>query len=278
MRWRQPARVLTVVAFFAGGVFCSSNAVALTASTVEPSTDLVSGQVVQVTGEGWPPNQLLHFAECDRIVGRCLEDGVVTTDDEGSFTAAYTVQRFIGTAPFENDCARAAGQCVIAIADYPKFDIIEYVDLAFRITARADGIIYRQSDGLRYGDDVYNLNGAGQTRVHAIVPGGKWSFALRVQNDGAETGDITVHAPVPSGNVTVRYFVGYTEVTAAVNGSGFTFHDIAAGATMKIPAQFSAPSDALVGSVTSFVVGFSTNGALVFSDAVSIGVKVTTPT
>jgi hypothetical protein len=109
------------------------------------------------------------------------------------------------------------------------------------------------------------------------VPGGKWSYALRVQNDGAETADIAVQAQVPGGEVAVRYFVGYTEVTAAVNGTGYVFHDVAPGATMKIPVQFSASSAAKAGSETSLFVKFSTPSIPVVSDAVRIGVKVKAP-
>ena len=84
------------------------------------------------------------------------------------------------------------------------------------------------------------------TRNHAIAPGGKWSYALRVQNDGEVSDDLVFSAPQPAnGSVRTRYFVGYYDVTTAVNGSGFTFADVSPGETRSIAVQFVAAPDAV---------------------------------
>ena len=65
-----------------------------------------------------------------------------------------------------------------------------------------------------------------------------------VQNDGDITDDLILSAPnVPTPPLAVRFYVGYFDVTAAVTGSGFTFHDVAPGQSFVFAVEFRADVD-----------------------------------
>ena len=99
----------------------------------------------------------------------------------------------------------------------------------------------RDTQQLFYDNQYFPSVSDAPQRSHAIVPGGTWTFALIVQNDGDITDDLILSAPnVPTPPLAVRFYVGYFDVTAAVTGSGFTFHDFAPGQLFVFAVQFRA--------------------------------------
>jgi len=60
-----------------------------------------------------------------------------------------------------------------------------------------------------------------------------------LQNDGDVTDDLVLTTPiVPQGQITVKVFVAYYDITALANGGGVVFHDVAPGASIVVAIQF----------------------------------------
>jgi hypothetical protein len=113
--------------------------------------------------------------------------------------------------------------------------------------AQPDAQLKRMSDGLIIWDNGYTSRSTHyfQYRIHEITRGGKWSYAVLVQNDGSYADDITFTAPaITSGPFQVRYFVGWFDVTSRVTSTGFTFADVPVGVTKSIAVQYTAAWDA----------------------------------
>jgi hypothetical protein len=119
-------------------------------------------------------------------------------------------------------------------------------------TPRPDLIFKNRATQQLFEDNQYFANAsAAPQHSHAIVPGGKWTYALLVQNDSDVVDDLVLSAPiVPTPPFAVRFFVGYYDVTTAVTGSGFTFQDFAPGQSFVFAVQFRAD----VGSAGSGVL------------------------
>jgi hypothetical protein len=251
---------------------------AITVSPARPS----DGQQVTVAGTGFRPNANIEILQC--VTGAQDPTGcspnftTAVADGAGAFSAAYIVSRFVSPPGASSVDCQPAGRCVMAAAE--TVDIpgtIVTAPLEITRPQQPDGQIRRLSDGAITGDNIYNLDGTGQTRLRAVVPGAKWSFAVQVQNDGDVTDDITVTAPPSSSPFTVRYFVSYFDITSQVTGGGFTFTGIAPGQIQRLPVQFNVAPDAPLESLTEPLVTFTsktTQGA----DAVRVGVVVRSAT
>jgi hypothetical protein len=241
-------RIAVIVCLLAGSAMLALPAPASAAAavlTVQPSSDLVDGTVLTIHGTGFPPSSSL-FA-CEGIVDAtpdfrdCGRGIPFTTDVNGSFTTQYAVRRFI--TPVDTgvmvDCADPSNTCGIGAqvtADLNGPSVI--VTLGFRaqtIVPRPDLMVRNRATGVLYGDNVYSTTGNGiQTRNHVLVDG-EWTYAVVVQNDGNETDDLVVSAPVQNG-VGVDYFDGYFNVTAQVNGGGLTLR-VAPGQTITLAVR-----------------------------------------
>jgi len=163
--------------------------------------------------------------------------------------------------------------CVIAAAEV--VDIPGTIVTApFQITLlQPDGMIRRRSDGAITGDNIYNLDGSGQTRIRGVAPGTTWSFAVRLENDGDVAGDIRVTAPPSSPPFTVRYLVANFNITSKVTGGGFTFTDVAPGQIWTLGVQFNVAPDTPLESQADPLVKFTSETAP-RADAVRVGVVV----
>lgn len=109
-------RLLMATALVAVGVVLGAPpASAAPTVTVTPTTNLVSGQAVSVTGSQWPASTHLGVIECGYFTAiRCLPQLDITTDAAGSFSTQYIVQRFI----LGNDCvASPPPGCIVAVAE-----------------------------------------------------------------------------------------------------------------------------------------------------------------
>jgi hypothetical protein len=242
--------------------------------TVSPA-DPFDGQEVTVDGTGFRPNAKIEILECvtDPADPTDCSPTFTTTvaSAAGAFSGAYVVQQFLappGAPPV--DCS-PPGVCVIAAAEVVDIPGT-IVTSPFEITAvQPDGRIRRRSDGVITGDGIYNLDGAGQTRIRAVAPGTKWTFAVQVENDGDVPDDITVTAPPGSPPFAVRYFVSYFDITSQVTGLGFTFTDVAPGQVWTFAVQFNVAPDAPLGGQHVSQVTFQ-SGTAPRADTVVVGV------
>jgi hypothetical protein len=211
---------------------------------VVPATGLVDGQSVTVTGTGWPDLTEVLIRQCG---GACLPPVTVTTDADGAFSTSYSVRRFVEF----RDCS--TGECEIAVnlagPGPSRFQQLTFTPVD---SGRPDLIVRRRSDGTLFFNDVYDSPSVftSQSRNHAITAGGKWVYALRIQNDGTLTDDFVLKSAEtiqPPGLLSVRYIVGYYDITSLVTGGGFTFANMAPGEVRNIGVQFradpSAPAD-----------------------------------
>ena len=259
-----------------------SPAFAARSLTVTPSTGLIDRQSVTIDGAGL--NGSVEVGFCQGIDDGSPDQsdcggpiGLTTTSSSGDFSAGYTVRRVIRVHRPHGELA--VQSCVLAAAEVSDVaGTATFAPIRFA-PGQPDGLIRRRSDGQITGNDEYESvvpDLMAQTRVHAIAPGGKWVFALRVENDGLDTDDITVTASPPGLPGEARYFIGYYDVTSYLVGSGFTYPDMAPGEVRTLGVQFNVASDADEGSRHDSLVTFTSNRAL-SSDSVHVGVVVRSP-
>jgi hypothetical protein len=122
MRFIDKCRApLTVFAALAMVVVWAVPASAATALVVTPNTDLVDFQTVSATGSGFAPNADVALLECQ--VGAFDPTGCdlgtltfLTTDETGSYTTDFVVQRLINVGGNQIDCAPS--NCVLGTANF----------------------------------------------------------------------------------------------------------------------------------------------------------------
>jgi len=160
--------------------------------TVEPSTDLVPGDVVTVTATGFNPGEAVGIVLCayDPVTGEMVganacELGTVTAavpDADGDVVGTFTMTRRIETGqtgPY--DCGAAGAACAIAVGQISDYDISGFTAVSFRsdLPELADPeVVVDRTEGLRHGDEI-TVTGTG---VGGSITG--W-----VQQCGEETAD-----------------------------------------------------------------------------------------
>ncbi len=96
--------------------------------TVTPDTDLVDGQVVEVTGAGFTPQHSVWLAQCPTgitdladVMQACGQTPVmVLPDASGGFSVPTEVRRRIPAG----DCARAPGTCSMVVVDLTAMSVV----------------------------------------------------------------------------------------------------------------------------------------------------------
>jgi hypothetical protein len=235
----------------------------------------IDGQQVTVAGTGFRPNAKIEILQCgvdpQSTPADCGSNyTTAVADAAGAFSGSFVVQQSVSRPAGRVDCD-SPGICVMAAAevvDIPGTIVTAPLDIA---ALQPDGRIRRRSDGVITGDNIYNLNADGQTRIRAVAPGTTWSFAVQLQNDGEVADDITVTAPPSSAPFTVRYFVSYFDITQYVTGGGFTFTDVAPGQIWTLGVQFNTAANAPLESRADPLVTF-TSATVPRADAVRVGV------
>ncbi len=251
--------------------------------TVTPSTGLVSGDVVTITGSGFNPSATT--GTCITLVdaGLCLGSlDLFDTDVNGGFSEQYTVPRFIFRGSAWIDCAAASSECVMAVGQ--SFDFAEVVTAPIHYaqgtgTPAPDMIFKRRSTGELFEDNQYSWRGFSPPRHgHAIAPGGTWGYALLVQNDGDGPDDLTItsFAALSSNSpFGLRFFIGYFDVTAAILGPGLKFQDVPPGGVVILAVQFRAAPTVNDGAFGAADVYVRSGIAPEFSDVARLSVTAT---
>ena len=122
---------LAVVGF---AIWPASAAFAAPALNVDPSTNLLDGQQVAVSGTSYTPGVAIGIAECrvgaTDINGCDLRTlGTTTTDGSGAFSATYTVRRIITVDTGTLDCA--IDGCLVGAANVGDYSEEATAPIAF---------------------------------------------------------------------------------------------------------------------------------------------------
>ena len=126
MRFNIKGRVpFAILAALTVSLVWAGPASAASALVVTPNTNLVDFQTVSAAASGFAPNTTVVLLECQAtaVDATGCDLGTVTyqtTDDNGSYTANFVVQRLINTGAGEVDCAPSA--CVLATANFDATD------------------------------------------------------------------------------------------------------------------------------------------------------------
>lgn len=125
-----------------------------------------------------------------------------------------------------------------------------------------DGQIRNANQAAFGGNDVVNLNGAGQSRSQNRRIGQKATFYARVQNDGDAADGFRVRAPRGTNRFTVRYFLDSTNITTSVVNGTRVLAGVAPGANrvvrVEVTPRAGTPRNAAINLLIRFT---STNDA-----------------
>jgi hypothetical protein len=91
--------------------------------SLDPSTGLVDGQHVTLSGSGLNPNFAYATVQCTSDLQQCSDErGSIGSDGNGSFAGTVVVRRYVTYADGDGvtqtvDCASAPGKCSVAVYD-----------------------------------------------------------------------------------------------------------------------------------------------------------------
>jgi Neocarzinostatin family len=267
---RNTLRLVIAGVLVVGATGFSAGAASATAPTmtVTPDTGLESGQTVTVSGSGLGPAVSLTVSECvalPPIPEECSRSVPVQTTNDGAYSTPYVVQN--------PGCGVLVLICAIELkgadGNAVDFDFISFD----RHAAEPDVVIRRRSDGHLLFDNVPGS----PLYVHGIAPGGAWTFAVLVQNDGHTAGDVVVTAPTVASPFAVHYFLGYYDVTSFVTGSGLTLPNVAPGGQSVFAIRFTATPDVVAGAAADITLSATSPNPPSTGDSVHVGVKAAAP-
>ena len=233
---------------------------------VAPDSDLVSGDMITVSGSGFS-SDALGVGICELVIDADPGNddcgffaGPFSVDASGEFSGQFKVRRYLNTRSAGLvDCAAPSATCGMAAAEVdgaldpiPGTEAVAPISLReFAGTGRPDIIIKNRATGAFSFDNFTTTICCNQYRQHSVAVGGKWSYALRVQNDDVVVDDLIVTAPP---NPRVRYFFSYFEITAQVTSGGFRYTAVGPGEILPLSMQMSgaglSPGDTCAVPVT----------------------------
>jgi hypothetical protein len=188
---------------------------------------------------GWGP---VHGTACSGCSVEIFSDqdaegatfhGTATADGSGHWTFGGTVYGPHVTATSTN-----------SVGDTSEFS----VPLAVPVF-KPDARIKVGAGGALVGDNVYNTTGANQTVIASAAAGASLTYIISIQNDSSRYDVFRVRAQGPAAvGYTVRYFVGSTEYTAAIQAGTYKTPVLAPGQTSSVTALVNVTSSAAVGS------------------------------
>jgi hypothetical protein len=115
------------------------------------------------------------------------------------------------------------------------------------VTDKGDLLIKPQADSVYAGDNSYNTqaNDTAQTKqlAQSALIGGKATFNVRAQNDGAQKGSFKLCCTAIGTGWDVKYFDGATDITAAMTGTGFEVLDLAPSFVKEIRVEMMPKGD-----------------------------------
>ncbi len=103
-----------------------------------------------------------------------------------------------------------------------------------------DNLIKNSSESIYLGDNVFNTDGAAQTKIQSVKAGRSATFHVMIQNDGSAADSFTVQGNGSSTGFSVKYYSGTSggsDITAAVTGGTYNVSNLAPGANQVIRAM-----------------------------------------
>lgn len=100
----------------------------------DPTTGLIEGQSIALSGGGFVPNGQVYVVECTlpASISSCQTLTNFAADGSGSFTATAAVHRTLAMPPFgSTDCATTAGTCILRAVSINDYDFAADVALDF---------------------------------------------------------------------------------------------------------------------------------------------------
>ena len=244
---RRALRALAAVALVAGGTVAGATAaVAATSITVTPSTGLVDGETVTVTGSGWAPGDTVYYCEAVLVdppssndCGTVIKN--VTADGAGNFSVPVVIERII--TPFGRppvDCAAPVQTCVFGAARLDLSGLVR-VNLDF---APAPPVILPGAASVLEGNSATSNVSVPVTLSYAssATVTAQWTTPFA---PGAPPGQADPGTDFTPASGTVTFAPGNTSqsVTISVNGDTLDEPDEA------IPVSFSNPTNATIGGL-----------------------------
>ena len=125
------------------------------------------------------------------------------------------------------------------------------------------------------GNNIYNTDGAGQSRVAAVSRGQSLSFHVAVQNEGSAADTIRLQGTGGSAGFTVKYYAGSltgADITSQVVAGTYPFTNAAAGSVNHVYGVVSVATGTAVGTMKDCLVTAISGGDTTKRDAVRIQV------
>ena len=117
--------------------------------------------------------------------------------------------------------------------------------------SQPDVMIRAATEGALQGNNVYNGDGAGQSRTQRVTAGTLATYVVRLQNDGFQADTFGVTGSRSGSGWTIRYFdavSGGTEITAQVTGTGWVGASLAPGTTRDLRVEVLAGATLMGGT------------------------------
>ncbi len=127
----------------------------------------------------------------------------------------------------------------------------------FEPQARPDLMVRNHGEASAIGDNIYNLDGAGQTKAQTVAPGGTAIYVVTIQNDDLDAGFIAVLGTAGSGGWSVRYFdspSGGAEIFTMTTAPGLFLPPLAPGLAREFRVEVTAPFGASDGASMPILV------------------------
>ena len=210
---------------------CSPTSCLVSSFTVAPSADLISGQTVLASGSAFPALLPISVAVC-AVGGPCRPGTSTVTDANGVFSLNIAASRTVR----QQNC-QITGGCVVQV----RSSGVPIASAPISFVAVQPDVLFqeRKVGGLLLFDNVYESIPNLQQRGHAIATTGTFTYALRIQNDGAAADDIVVKARGGDAHTTLHYNVGFFDVTASITSTdGFRYTAMQPGQIARLGVTF----------------------------------------
>lgn len=126
----------------------------------------------------------------------------------------------------------------------------------------------RLGNGALTPNDVYNTNGAGQSRSANVGNAGTATFTVQTRNDSAAVDDVRVRGGASTTQFKVTYRDGATDVTNQVVAGTFEYSNLAPGATRNLTVTIKARSGTPVNATITNKVTLTSQTLTTVKDAV----------
>ena len=240
---------------------------------------------------GWLRMKFLgNTALANRTVtvrGNALDGSMKTATDQIRSVAAKTVNHRADT-----DAAQAgspiyqatgcSGPCVLAIHTGGNatnnrgvritLGLIESLtELASQNDPRPDGLI-RVGNGAFVGNDEINGSGVGQVRDANVRRGRSATFTARFQSDGDGPVDLRLRGTGGTNRITVKFFSGPVNITAAVRAGTYAVDDLTEGTHFDVRIVASVAGNAPLGQNASITLTATSQEGARYRDLVRANV------